>query len=196
MALILTSGPAVEPVSLAEAKLHLRIESTDTNEDNLLSALIKAAREMVERESRHALITQSWRLVRDSWPDEVIELPLPPLQSVASVQYIDDADVTYTLSSSVYEVDTSSTPGRVILKRNQTWPTTTLAGRNGVRVNYTCGFGTAGSNVDEALRLAMKLLIASWYEHREDYVIGTTRQQLPFAVRALLGDYRQKAAMP
>lgn len=66
MTLTRIAGPAVEPITLSEAKAHLRV--TDTVEDALISNLIKAAREEVEQATGLALITQEWRLYLDSWP--------------------------------------------------------------------------------------------------------------------------------
>ena len=65
---ILTSAPATEPVSLAEAKLHLRVETVMTDDDTLIQALITAARQTAESITRRAFITQSWKLVLDQFP--------------------------------------------------------------------------------------------------------------------------------
>ena len=67
MASILLTPPAVEPLSLAEAKAFLRVETAD--DDSLIAALIAAGRIHVERQAGLALITQGWRLVLDCWPE-------------------------------------------------------------------------------------------------------------------------------
>lgn len=192
MALKLATAPASEPVSLSEAKLHCRVDVSA--DDALITALITAAREEIERASRHALITQTWDYYLDEWPDgDELELPVAPLQSVTSVQYTDDAAVTATLSSGAYVVDTASRPGRLKLKSGQSWPTVTLAALNGVVVRFVAGFGSSGSNVDQSLRQAMLLLIGHWYENREAIVSsGAVPKQVPFAVEALCRSYRMR----
>src|SRR5690348_16556758 len=105
MSLRLIADPATEPVSLAEAKAHLRVTASD--EDALISALIIAAREAAEHELGRALITQTWEKTLDLFPD-AIELTNPPVQSVASVQYLDIDGVEQTLSSVSYTLDNAS----------------------------------------------------------------------------------------
>lgn len=72
--------PAIEPVSLSEAKDFLRIIAND--EDELLGTLITAARLMIEAAAGRLLIEQSWRIVLDAWPQGEIGLPLSPVRSL------------------------------------------------------------------------------------------------------------------
>ena len=190
--LVLATAPAVEPVLLAEAKAQCRVEVSD--DDALITALIRAAREEVERASWHALITQTWDYYLDEWPEEdTLKLPMAPLQSVTSVQYTDADGVTATLSASAYLVDTKGRPGRLRLKSGKSWPAATLAALNGVVVRFTAGFGNAGANVDPSLCQAMLLLIAHWYENRELVVqSGAVPKELPFAVASLCRSYRMR----
>src|SRR5690606_14420890 len=142
-----------------------RVDGTD--EDTLITGLIAAARETVETFAGRALITQTWELVLDDWPDsDTIKLPRPPLQSVTSVTYVDEAGVSHTLSSASYIVDTDSEPGRLVLKAGESWPSETLQAANGVRVRYAAGYGAAAA-VPEKFKLAVKLLAVHWYENRE-----------------------------
>ena len=83
MNLVLDTGPVSEPISLAEAKRQLRREADFTDDDVYIESLIKAARDVAETLSLHAMLTQTWKLYLDEWPDgDAIELPKPPLQSV------------------------------------------------------------------------------------------------------------------
>src|SRR3974377_2319928 len=66
MRLDLITPPAVEPVTLAEAKQHARVEYPD--DDALITGMIVAARRMAETRLRSALITQTWNLYLDSFP--------------------------------------------------------------------------------------------------------------------------------
>lgn len=190
MALKLITAPAAEPVSTSEAKAHLRVDTTA--DDTYIGTLITVARQNVESHLRRALISQTWEVVLDAFPAGVIRLPKPPLASVTSIKYTDDEGVEATYSSANYVVDTDTEPGRVVLKSGETWPAVTLAAANGVRVRYVAGYGAAGSNVPQAIRQAILLVIGSLYENREDVLVaqGVSIGVLPFGVVALLAPYR------
>jgi len=175
--LVTVTPPAAEPVSLAEAKLHLRVDIAD--DDTLISGLIVAARSYSERVLRRALITQTLELVLDGWPNgNTIKLPMPPLQS-ATVKYTDDDAVEHTLPASEYIVDTASVPGRIVLKDDYSWPTDDLQESGAIRVRYVAGYGAAGTAVPYTILLAIKMLIGHLYENREG-------QGIPNAVDLLL----------
>lgn len=190
MALKLITAPAAEPVSTSEAKSHLRVDTTA--DDTYIGTLITVARQNVESHLRRSLINQTWEVVLDAFPAGVIRLPKPPLASVTSIKYTDDEGNESTYSSANYVVDSDTEPGRVVLKSGQTWPAVTLAAANGVRVRYVAGYGAAGSNVPQAIRQAILLVIGSLYENREDVLVaqGVSIGVLPFGVVALLAPYR------
>ena len=190
MALKLITAPAAEPVSASEAKAHLRVDTTA--DDTYIGTLITVARQNVESHLRRSLINQTWEVVLDAFPAGVIRLPKPPLASVTSIKYTDDEGNESTYSSANYVVDSDTEPGRVVLKSGQTWPAVTLAAANGVRVRYVAGYGAAGSNVPQAIRQAILLVIGSLYENREDVLVaqGVSIGVLPFGVVALLAPYR------
>jgi uncharacterized phiE125 gp8 family phage protein len=193
MALILVTAPTVEPVSLVEAKAHLRVDIDD--DDTLIAGLVTAAREYVERICRPqlALITQTWRLVLDDYPGNTIELRPYPLQSVTSIKTVDEAAAEATISSADYVVDTSSSPGRVRLKSSASWPSTDLQELNGFQVTFVAGFGDLGASVPQAIRQAMLLLLGHWYENREPQITtGAVPASLAFTVQALLGPWRRE----
>ena len=200
--LILVTPPAGEPVSLTEAKAHMRIDSAD--DDSLIAALITAARQAAEAHMRRALVSQTWRLSLDRFPvapqpwwdglregadmpgdGSVIELPRPPLISVTSVTVYDDANNATVAGVSIYYVDADSEPGRVVLRSGQTWP---MAGRvaGAVEVLFVAGYGAAGA-VPQAIRQGMLLLIGRLYENREAEAAAVA---LPLGVAALWRPYR------
>ena len=186
MARTVVTPPAVEPVSLVEAKLHLRVDISD--DDNLITALIETAREMVEGIGRRAMITQVWNYILDEFPssDEIV-LPMPPLQSVASIKYKDTAGDESTFSSDDYIVNTDTEPGKVVLAYGASWPSTSLYPTGAITVQFTAGFGDASTDVPEKYRQAMLLLIGHWYENREAIATtGAVPKEIPMGVNALL----------
>lgn len=188
MALVLITPPAVEPVDLLEAKLHLRVDGAD--DDALILSLIRAAREWCEHFTNRAFITQTWELWLDAWPAEsVITIPLPPLQSVVSLKYLDEDGVEHTISSDDYVVDATSQPGRLALKSTAGWPSTALYPIGGVRLRFTVGYGNSANDVPECVRQAIRLLVGHWYENRENSTTANLRQ-IPMAAEMLLWPLR------
>lgn len=190
MAVVTTVEPAVEPISLTEAKSHCRVSAS--TDDTYLTSLIVLARERVEIETQRALISQTKKLVADDFPaGRVIPLEFPPLQSVSSVKYYASGETTLsTFASTSYRVDTALTPGRIVLKDGYEWPEV-WDELSSVEITYVCGYGAAGSNVPSSLVHATKMLVSHWYENREP--IRTAPGQMmpvPRTVENLLFPYR------
>lgn len=185
IALKLVTPPTIEPVTLDEAKLHLKVDGAD--DDNSILGLITAAREYCEGFQNRAYITQTWQLWLDSWPNgSVIPIPRPPLQSVASVLYYGADGAEYTMAAAEYFVDDKSEPGRLALNYYKTWPAVTLWPANGVCVEFTAGYGDGAEAVPQKVKQAMLLLIGQWYENREAAIAGIVSGEIEFAVRSLL----------
>ncbi len=126
---------AAKPISLAAAKEHLRVTSSD--EDALIDTLIRAAAGHVESFCRRALVKQTRKLVLDCFP-AVIEPQRSPLRSVSSIQYLDTAGDLQTLDASRYRVDNYSCPGRITPAYGDSWPSTYPV-MNAVIVTYVAG---------------------------------------------------------
>jgi len=188
----LITAPASEPVTLSEAKLHVR-QDLDAD-DTLITGQITTAREEVERIGCHALLTQTWEQVMDCWPacDE-IRLLHPPLQSVTSVKYTDVDGVETTWDAANYIVDTDNTPGRIVLGYGKSWPSATLRPVGAIRIRYVAGWTSAGL-VPQSFKQAMLLLVGQWYENREagGDTVGE-KAGIHHGVASLLRSYRAKA---
>ncbi len=186
MALKLVTPAGVEPVLLTDLKSHLRLDTTLTLEDTLLAAFITAAREYCELCQGRAYITQTWDLLFDDWPPSPFKIPLPPLQKINSIKYIDSAKLSHTVAPADYEYDIYSLKGRVSLVPQKTWPAVTLQALNAIEVNFDAGYGAAGANVPERIRTAIMLLAGNYYEHREATDIKVLHE-IKLGVHALLG---------
>jgi uncharacterized phiE125 gp8 family phage protein len=183
MSLTLVSPPAVEPVTLDEAKAHLKVDTTD--DDALIASLITAARARAEWHTGRAFITQSWTLSLDAWPCAgAVEIPLPPLQAVTTITTYASNDAATVLDPSLYQVDAASSPARIALKQGVTLPVG-LRALNAVQIAFSAGYGDAESNVPAPLREAILDLIANAYANR-----GDTSGELPLDALALLAPYR------
>lgn len=185
MSLELVTAPTLEVVTLDEAKSHLFV--IDGSYDEYIRTLIEAAREYVESYSRQSLVSTTWRQRLCGWPaNGIIELYRPPLQSVTSVQYVDESGTTQTFSSGSYAVDTASFPGRILRGYGVTWPSLRYEGvAHPVTVNFVAGRSTVES-VPSPFKHAMKLLIGWWFKQREEVNVGNIANKVPVAARALL----------
>ena len=187
MALVITSAPAVEPVTVSEAKAHLRVDGTA--EDTLIGSLILTSRLHIEAALGLALMTQSWRLSLDVWPNgRELELPLRPLQSLSSVKVVAADGTSETVPSNSYVVDIDGTPPRLV-RNGGRWPQPEKAA-NGIEIEFTAGFGDEAADVPAPIRQALLMLIAHWYEHRDPIEVGSRETLIPAAVSDLLAPYR------
>lgn len=184
--------PAVEPVTVAEAKAHLRVDISD--DDTYIGTLITAAREWCEQYLDRTLVNTQWVMRFDSFPYE-IELPRPPIASsgtttAVSLTYTLGDDSTATLSTTTYRVDRNSTPGVVRQLRAGSWPGN-LDDYNAVSVTWWAGYGSAGSSVPATIRHAILMLVGHWYESRQAAVsTGAVPQDVPYGVKSLLSSQR------
>jgi uncharacterized phiE125 gp8 family phage protein len=193
----LIQAPAMEPVTLAQAKLHLRV--TSASEDALIERLIRAARLQVEATLRRKIVTQQWRIYFDQFPGVLCPdvafvgrgahfvLPdVAPVASINAVRYLDAEGVLQTLATSVYQL-VKEAPARLVLAYGQAWPAA-RGDAESVRVELTCGYG-AGNAVPEDITSAVLLLVGHWFENRETVNVGNITTLLPYSVEALLAPH-------
>jgi len=160
----LKTSPSVEPLSLEEVKIQAKVDLD--LDDEYLDGLITMSRQYVEAFQNRALITQTWTAYFDSFPtDGFFELPLPPLQNVTSLKYLDTDGVQQTMSSALYRVDNALEPGRIYLEYQQSWPIS-RAVRNAIEIEFICGYGDTATTVPAGTKHAMMMLCAAWYDRR------------------------------
>lgn len=180
----LVTAPSGYPVTLTEAKTHLRV--TNTDDDAYINAIINAATAEAETYTRRALLTQTWDVFLDGFSDSM-EMPKGQLQS-ATISYVDSGGATQTLATSVYTVDTDSDPGVIRLAYGQSWPSVHDQA-NAVTIRIVCGYGNA-SDIPMPIRQAILLQIAHLYEAREPVVFGASVDAIPMSYESLLSSYR------
>lgn len=183
-----TVEPSVEPISLTEAKLHLRVDHSD--DDGLIDILRQAARETVELHTNRSLITQTRVIKLDNFPCfGVIKLTHGPVQSLTSITYIDSDEQTQPLASSEYWEDLDSNIPRITVKTS--WPAT-YDKPNAVTITYDAGYGDEGTDVPAKLRQAMLLIIGHLYENRQQVIVSGTAVgaiEIPFGASVLMSPY-------
>lgn len=180
---VMITGPAEEPVSVAELRAYLR---DPADADSVLTRLIKAAREYAEEATGIIMVSQVRELTLDAWPGggdglgwwdgvqdgaiigrapRFVELPKSPLISITSVKTYDTGNNPETWGAGNYFADTGQKPGRLALLDGAVWPVPTRAA-SGIVIRYVAGHANAGA-VPNALCIAMLQLAAHWYENRE-----------------------------
>lgn len=163
------TAPTTEPVKPEDIEAQSRVDLSD--EPGLVDGYILAIRQKAELYLRRPLITQTWELTLDRFP-AVIKLPLPPLQSVTSLKYIDTDGVEQTLAPSLYKVDADSEPARIVPAYGHVWPQTREE-ISTVRVRFVCGYGDTPGDIPECVKQWIKLNVADLYENREMIQVGT-----------------------
>lgn len=171
MSLKLITAPSANPIDSSTVKLHLRV--IGTSEDLLIDLYTLAAVSALDGDTGilgRCLMTQTWDYALDNFPSDEIKIPLPPLQSVTSIKYLDETGSEQTLDSSRYFVDSSSVPGWVVVDADG-WPTT-YDTANAVTIRFVAGY-TSAANVPASLKAALLLHIGDLFENRQN---STERQ--------------------
>ncbi|HPC44646.1 MAG TPA: head-tail connector protein [Candidatus Latescibacteria bacterium] len=187
--LVVSSEPAVEPVTLTEAKLFARIDTSD--DDALISALITTARARSEMYTGRTWVHTIFDYYMDaqelaSLNSGPIVLPTCPLKtSSVTVKYYDYDGTENTFSASNYWVDLYSVPARLCLMLGQSYPSA-IRENNGLKVTFTAGYSADATSVPEAAKTAIKIMVADMYEHREDDAIDKAVTSIPTSAKMVL----------
>lgn len=191
--LIQIQAPDIEPVTLAEVKLHAHIDHSV--QDAIINSWIKSARIAAEAYQRRAFIGQIWEMAFDAFPSVPILLPLAPLMQLISIKYYDYNNTDTTLYYEGYNpvstteeggdepstnadfiIDTSGSPGRIALAYSKTWPAIVLRAIDAVKLRFACGYGLDTTAVPENVRNAIMLYCTYMNENRAGEVAEVPRQ--------------------
>ena len=187
MPAVLLKPPALEPLAVADAKIHLRIGHSA--EDELIAALIEAARLHVECAYGLALVAQGWMLRLDRWPScPAIDLPVWPVAAIETVRVIGEEGDAFLIDAAHYVLDASARPARLVRRPGRCWPNPGMP-RSGIEIGFTAGYGEAAGDVPQPIRQALRHFVAYLYENRdgsESVSLGAE----PAIVASLLSPYR------
>lgn len=187
--LAVVTAPTAEPISLDEAKRHIR-DFVTTDQDDVIVELIKACRMYAENYCKRAFVTQTLRWSSQCLPDNGrILLPRPPLQSVTGITYTDLNGDRQTVDPTLYAVATDSEPGVVYPVYNEVWPSSRNYDPDAWQVTYVAGYAAQAQqngqplnaltkNVPSTLKVWMKMKMAHFYEFREPVITGTILSRL------------------
>jgi uncharacterized phiE125 gp8 family phage protein len=168
------------PVTLDEAKDHLRVVGTDDN--NYINGLLLAATDWAEKFQNRTFVQRARTMELDEFKT-IICPPYPPLVSVTSIVYVDTNGTNQTLSATYYRVNTGSEPGRITEAYGYYWPLIRDV-TGAVTIIYEAGYGKA-AKVPDDVKAAIKLIVGHLYEHREA-VSEVTLNEVPMTAKSLL----------
>jgi uncharacterized phiE125 gp8 family phage protein len=161
------AGTRPLPVEIGDAKAHLRVDFGA--DDTAIMGLIDAARDYLETITSRSFIHQQFKLIRDCWPPcGTLDLPRPPLVSVASIEYYaEDATILTTMPTTDYHVVTDDViDGSIVLAKDVEWPD--LETRpDAVQITFTAGFGATSTVLPARIKQAVLLVVGHWYANRE-----------------------------
>lgn len=182
------TGATSAVITRSDLKVHARVYHTQ--DDGYLDTLIVTATQIIEAETRRAMINRAFAFQLETFPasGEII-LPRAPLSTVTSVTYTDTAGATQTLSASSYHVYSVNGIGRVVLKSTSSWPSTQDTGALDVTVNFTAGYGATATSVPAALKHATMLAATHLYDNRTSVNVGNIVNELPMTVQRLIVQY-------
>lgn len=197
-------------VSIAEAKLHLRVDSSA--EDSLINSLVQAATLEAEHLMGRAVMPQKWQLTLDGFFDPSVYTEPPPLTidlvrgpsyfngsaalnlarptvtAVDSVKYVDSTGTLVTLANTEYQLaNASDYTARLLPAYGKSWPAV-RAQPDAVQVVFSCGYPDA-ANVPEPIKAWIKLRVGALYENKQAWTLGKALQRNEF-LDCLLDRYR------
>ncbi|OLP61851.1 hypothetical protein BJF93_19390 [Xaviernesmea oryzae] len=176
--------PAGEPLTLAEAKAHLRLDTND--EDQLIAALILTVRQHLERQTGLALITRTARLYLDDWPDNrIISLPIGPVTAIQTVTVYDSAGLPRDIGAQGFVLDGRARPARLLVPVLAP-PEQAI---NGIEIDMIAGFGATGAEVHDALKRAMLLHLALLFAFRGVVAPDDQPAGIPLGYDRLIAPY-------
>ena len=193
------SGAGDRPVSVADAKEHLRIVDM-TTDDDYIGVLIDTATAWCEDYCDRTFADKQYTVAFDDFVDLRIGLPRPPVRlnataasATVTISYVDQGGTTQTLTwaqsgTQQFRLDRDHVPSLVYPKYLENWPSVRLDD-NSVQVTYLAGYGGA-ANVPTPAKHAIKMLVGFWYANRESVLVGSISKELEFAVSALLANLR------
>lgn len=162
MALRIVTEPSALPVALAESKIDLRLDSTV--EDSRVTQMIETATKLCEQAVGRAIMPQTLELTLVSFP-ACLELTRVPVQSVASIIYVDSTGTSQTLSPGTYELDNSDDYGFALIvpAYGGSWPATRDQPR-AVRVQYIAGYPDA-SKVPQPIKNWIRAMVVAMHQN-------------------------------
>ena len=195
MSLRIYTQPTEELVTLADARLHLRLDGDGSSsdghpDDTLIDAMVGGAREWAESYLYRSICEKTYELTLDAFPADEIELLMPPIQSVTSVQYVDTAGALQTMAANAYVLDKKTEPGWLFPADGTAWPETDDV-VNAVTIRYVAGYSLPSDSgqtypLPKSIRAGVLLLLHDLYENRGNSA-EKSQGEVPFAAQMVMG---------
>jgi uncharacterized phiE125 gp8 family phage protein len=176
--------PVGEPLTLAEARAHLRVDQTA--DDPVITSLITVVRTHLERATGLALITRTFRLYLDRWPEaRALEIGRGPVTSIEAITVYDALGAPRAADMTGFALDGAAHPPRLFLPRMPE----TFRAINGIEIDFTAGFGPTGVTVPATIRRALLLHLALLFAYRGAVSLEDQPVDVPAGYDRLLAPY-------
>lgn len=175
-----------EPITLAEAKQYLRIDSSFTDDDAYITSLISIARITVLKDTNQVIVKEHIEQKFDNWGNGILQLSFPGKLTEVEVKYAISETASITMTENVdYWLGTSHpTAGRIMMINTPNpWPEI-----NGITVVYKSE--PDGPDSIKPLLIAMYMLIQHWYDHRSP-VKHLQTYVTPIGYQKLVNNYKK-----
>ena len=184
----IVTPPTEEPLTVQDVIDQCQLGEIATDQKARVAAYITGARQLLERRLHRQFCTATWKLYLDEMPAEIAIQDKLPVKSITHVKYYDGNGTLTTLTATTdYQTDVTSDqrPARIMPAYGTTWPTIRTDTYNAVEIQFVAGYGAA-ADVPQTIRNGMLLLVANWFENREQSIIGTIVNELPWGVEACI----------
>lgn len=200
------SGPAAEPLTLAQAKAQCRVDADIVEDDEWFTDAIREARAFIEDQLKSTLVETSYRYERGQWgwdsssmwvgPElcDTIALPFGPIIAIDAITYLDTDGTRQDLAADRFQLVKTGTSGHVVPAYRTSWPAA-RASAGSIAIDYRAGYESEGSpagpgGVPPPVVRGMKMLVAHWYQNRESVLVGTISKEMEQGLNAVIGAYR------
>ena len=185
---IIITPPTEHPLSVADAKLQLRIDPEDTDQDAHIGKLCASAHRKIEHELGYPILQQTRQTHLSGFPVGPIWLGGGAGLDVDALHYVDGTGTLRLILPTDYVVDAISRPATVAPAPTKTWPSTQRRA-GAVQIDWTAGWENPAA-VPEDLVHAMKLLVGHWDQNREAVIVGTISSEVQIALEDILRPFR------
>ncbi|MEP3633688.1 MAG: phage head-tail connector protein [Shimia thalassica] len=170
MSYSVTTPPESEIMTAQDAVLrqHLNLGADEADWDELIDAYIASARARAESYTRKKFLTQTIQAIFTVRGNSALALPVGPVQSVISVEYLDDEGNWVTVEAGEYRVHLYGTPAYLVPETGADWPYAPILQADNLRINYVAGFGDESDAVDRDILQAIRVMVAFDFVNRGD----------------------------
>jgi len=186
---IVTPNTAL-PITLALVKQYLRLDLTNTGEDEILTLFVKTALELFEKYTNRILLRTVFKAFKDQFYSPQFDLIRSPFVSLTSYEYRVSGILT-PVDPTLFYVTNETDYSRIILKEDKVYPTDIDNQKQSIEIVFTAGIADASDIFPSDISVALLQTVSALYENRGDCATSTINvENLPANVVSIYNKYR------